>query len=84
MAVAVVVVGVEVVVEVVVVEVPTNTGSRVGDKVLSSLDEGDFDKIMLAIEREPQYQGLTAEVVLRNIPRGLCTHPDDPAWLSCR
>ena len=28
--------------------------------------------------------GLTAESVLRNIPRGLCMHPDDPAWLSCR
>ena len=52
--------------------------------MLSSLDEGDFDKIMLAIEMEPQYQGITAEAVPRNIPRGLCTHPDDPAWLPCR
>ena len=51
---------------------PTNSGSRVRDTVLHSLDAGDFDRI------------LTAESVLRNIPRGLCTHPDDPAWLSCR
>ena len=51
---------------------------------VASLDAGDFDRIMQAINNEPKCQGLTAESVLRNIPRGLCTHPDDPAWLSCR
>ena len=60
---------------------PTNSGSRVGDTVLHSLDDGDFDRIMQAIDNEPQYQGLTAESVLRNIPRGLCTHPDGMALL---
>eukprot|EP00439_Symbiodinium_sp_Y106_P050415 s1357_g6.t1 len=63
---------------------PINSGTRVGDSVLQSLDVGDFDRIMQAINNEPQYQGLTAESVLRNIPRGLCTNPDDSAWLSCR
>eukprot|EP00439_Symbiodinium_sp_Y106_P064885 s563_g10.t1 len=41
-------------------------------------------QVFQAIDREPQYQGLTAEFVLRNIPRGLCTHHEDSAWLSCR
>ena len=58
---------------------PINSGTRVGDSVLQSLDVGDFDRIMQAINNEPQYQGLTAESVLRNIPRGLCMHPADSA-----
>ena len=50
---------------------PTNSGSRVG-AVLRSQDARDFDRVMQAIDTEPQHQGLTAESVLRNIPRGLC------------
>ena len=54
------------------------------DDVQAGIANNTFEEIMEAVRNERNYVGITAEDVMRCIPRGLCLHPGKPGWLTCR
>ena len=59
-------------------------GELISDDVQASITSNSFEDIMEAVRQERNYSGISAEDVMRCIPRGLILHPSQPGWLSCR
>ena len=59
-------------------------GELISDDVQASISNNSFEDIMEAVRQERNYSDISAEDVMRCIPRGLILHPTKPDWLSCR
>ena len=59
-------------------------GELISDDVQASITNNSFEDIMEAIRNERHYSDISAEDVMRCIPRGLILHPTKMGWLSCR
>ena len=59
-------------------------GDLISDDVQASISSNSFEDIMEAVRQERNYSDISAEDVMRCIPRGLILHPSKPGWLSCR
>ena len=59
-------------------------GELISDDVQASITNNSFEEIMEAVKQEKHYGGISAEDVMRCIPRGMILHPTMPGWLSCR
>ena len=59
-------------------------GQLISDDVQASITNNSFEDIMEAIRNERHYSDISAEDVMRCIPRGLILHPTKTGWLSCR
>ena len=59
-------------------------GELISDDVQASITNSSFEDIMEAIRNERRYSDISAEDVMRCIPRGLILHPTKTGWLSCR
>ena len=59
-------------------------GELISDDVQASITNNSFEDIMEAIRNERHYSDISAEDVMRCIPRGLILHPTKTGWLSCR
>ena len=58
-------------------------GELISDDVQASISNNSFEDIMEAIRNERHYSDISAEDVMRCIPRGLILHPTKMGWLSC-
>ena len=47
------------------------TSEQIGDNVQVNISQNSFEEIMEAIRQEKNYQNITAEDVMRCLPRGL-------------
>ena len=59
-------------------------GDLISDDVQASISNNSFEDIMEAVRQERNHSDISAEDVMRCIPRGLILHPSKPGWLSCR
>ena len=59
-------------------------GELISDDVQASISNNSFEDIMEAVRHERHYSDISAEDVMRCIPRGLILHPTKTGWLSCR
>ena len=59
-------------------------GELISDDAQASISSNSFEDIMEAVRQERNYSDISAEDVMRCIPRGLILHPSKPGWLSCR
>ena len=59
-------------------------GELISDDVQASISSNSFEDIMEAVRQERHYSDISAEDVMRCIPRGLILHPTKTGWLSCR
>ncbi|CAE7270546.1 unnamed protein product [Symbiodinium sp. KB8] len=59
-------------------------GELISDDVQASINNNNFEEIMEAVTQEKHYGGISAEDVMRCIPRGMILHPEKPGWISCR
>ena len=59
-------------------------GELISDDVQASITNNSFEEIMEAVKQEKHYGGISAEEVMRCIPRGMILHPTMPGWISCR
>ncbi|CAE7249958.1 unnamed protein product [Symbiodinium sp. KB8] len=59
-------------------------GELISDDVQASITNNSFEEIMEAGKQEKHDGGISAEDVMRCIPRGMILHPTMPGWLSCR
>ena len=59
-------------------------GELISDDVQASISNNSFEDIMEAVRNERHYSDISAEDVMRCIPRGLILHPTKTGWLSCR
>ncbi|CAE7897754.1 unnamed protein product [Symbiodinium sp. KB8] len=59
-------------------------GELISDDVQASITNNSFEDIMDVIRNERHYSDISAEDVMRCIPRGLILHPTKTGWLSCR
>ena len=59
-------------------------GDLISDDVQARISSNSFEDIMEAVRQERNYSDISAEDVMRCIPRGLILHPSKPGWLSCR
>ena len=59
-------------------------GELISDDVQASISNNSFEDIMEAVRHERNYSDISAEDVMRCIPRGLILHPSKTGWLSCR